>query len=107
MKCSSEAGFLDTVIQYATLWHWRVFHQRPARTASGWRSAVSGAGKGFPDLLMLRGERIVVAELKVGRRQPTDEQLEWLLDFRNTGAEAYVWTPSSWPEIEKILGEET
>src|SRR5215813_9770420 len=40
-----------------------------AEAATGWRTAVSGDGAGFPDLLLVRAERLVVAELKVGRGQ--------------------------------------
>src|SRR5262245_27573014 len=63
----SEAGFMRTVIQLAQVCGWRVAHFRPARTAHGWRTAVRGEGKGFPDLLLVRGEELLVAELKVGR----------------------------------------
>lgn len=71
-----------------------------------WVTAVQG-DNGFPDLVMVResGEpRLIVAELKVGKRKPTADQERWLAGFRRAGVEAYLWThPQDWPEIERTL----
>ena len=98
----TESEFLDQVLQYAALRRWRTAHFRPARTVDGWRTAVAGDGKGFPDLLLCR-ERIVVAELKVGRNQLTGEQRQWLMWFEAAGIPAYTWRPDDWAEIEQVL----
>lgn len=47
-------------------------------TEHGWRSPVQGAGRGFPDVLAIRGDRIIAAELKSDRGRLTDEQSQWL-----------------------------
>jgi hypothetical protein len=99
----SEQEFTDQVLQLAGLYRWRTFHVRPGRTANGWRTPVQGDGKGFPDLLLLRGGRIVVAELKVGTRQTTVEQDDWLAAWEATGAEVFVWRPCNWNQIVEVL----
>ena len=45
----------------------RVAHFRPPRTVHGWRTAVAADGAGFPDLVMVRGSRLLAAELKSER----------------------------------------
>lgn len=99
----TESEFLDQVLQLARLRGWRSAHFRPAKTIDGWRTAVSGDGKGFPDLLLIRGECVIVAELKVGNRKPTLEQIAWLAAFKAAQIPAFLWTPENWPEIESVL----
>jgi hypothetical protein len=107
MKCDStitEKEFTSQVIQLARLFGWRVSHFRPAQTRHGWRTAVSGDGAGFPDLVMVRGGRMIVAELKVGRNKATAEQNRWLDAFRAVpGCRVYLWFPCDWPMIERVL----
>lgn len=99
----TEQGFLRAVVALARLRGWRVFHQRPARTAHGWRSAVQGDGRGFPDLILLRGNVIHAWELKTGRGKPTAEQEDWLQAFRDAGVDAKIVRPQDWPAIEAAL----
>lgn len=95
----TEAAFTDQLIELAHIFGWRVSHFRPAMTAHGWRTAVSGDGKGWPDLLAVRGNRMIAAELKVGRNKATPEQLAWLAALKAAGAECFIWTPADWDEI--------
>jgi hypothetical protein len=99
----TEAQFLRQVLALAKLHGWRRAHFRPARTATGWTTAVQGDGKGFPDLLLLRGTSMLVAELKIPPNEPTTEQLAWLENFRAAGIPGYIWTPADWPAIEHVL----
>lgn len=99
----SEADFTAQVLELARIRGWRRAHFRPARTAKGWRTAVQGDGVGFPDLVLIRGSRLVVAELKTNRGRVRPEQSEWLAAFVTAGAETYLWRPSDWPEIEEVL----
>jgi hypothetical protein len=99
----TEAEFTKTVIAFAKLRGWRVLHIRPGRTSKGWRTPVQGDGVGFPDLLLLKGERIVVIELKVGKNRATPEQSAWLDAFHAAGAVARVFHPDDWERIEALL----
>jgi VRR-NUC domain len=104
---ATEAEWQRTVIEYAQLRKWRVAHFRPARTEQGWRTPVQADGAGFPDLVMVRAGVIVVAELKSERGRLSSTQSEWLEAFRDAQAWSelgvYVWRPSSWPEVERVL----
>lgn len=98
----SERDFLGQVIDLARLCGWLVHHQRPARTAQGWRSAVQGH-KGFPDLVLVRGPYVLFVELKTDSGKTTPEQEDWLARLKAAGAWACVWRPGDWQTIEWVL----
>jgi len=99
----SERDFMAQVTQLAAIRHWHWVHIRPGMTRDSWRTPVSGPlGKGFPDLLLVRGERILFAELKRDGAKPTPEQVE-VLGILSGAAETAVWSPLDWTEIEQVL----
>jgi len=93
----TERDFAQAVVEYARATGWLVW-----RT---WNSKHSPAGE--PDLRMVRPPRVIYAELKRerGRLTPAQEQAIDLLD-KCPGVETYLWKPSDWPRIEKILAQE-
>jgi hypothetical protein len=100
----SEEDLLNAILELAKLRRWRSFHARPATTAKGFRTAIAGDGAGFPDLLLVRSPRLIVAELK---RQDAPAELPlsqraWLAAFHGL-AERHVWRPSDLHEIAEIL----
>lgn len=106
----TEEEFLAQVVALARLYHWRVAHFRPARTARGWRTPCQFDAAGFPDLILARGHqlgvgRVIAAELKVGRNALTNAQSAWLTHFLAAGIEAYVWRPGLWDEIVETLSD--
>ena len=99
-----EKDFTSDVIQLAMLLGWWPAHFRPAMLRDGrWVTAVQGRGKGFPDLVMVRAQRTLYAELKMDRTRPTPEQSDWLDRLRTAGNEVYLWRPQDWREIEVTL----
>ena len=98
----SEETFTAQVVNIAMWFGWRVMHQRPARTKTGWRTAIMGH-KGFPDIIALRENRRLMAELKAGKGKTTDEQENWLGSARSADFEVYIWRPKDINEIERIL----
>jgi hypothetical protein len=104
VKAPSEREFQAQVIALARLRGWLVAHFRAARTAKGWRTAVQGDGAGFPDLLMVRGAVLLVAELKSDTGTLTPAQSAWLAAFSAAGVLAFCWSPRDWPTIERVLG---
>ncbi len=90
----SEKAFMRQIVQLAGLCGWFVYHTHDSRRST----------KGFPDILLLKGPRIVVAELKVGRNKLTPEQESWLAAFRLVpGAEVFEWRETDWDLIERVL----
>ena len=94
----SERQFQAAVIEYAKLNGWLVYHTHDSR-----RSAA-----GFPDLVLCRPPRLVLAELKKGHRtRPTQAQCRWLRELnRCSGVEAHLWRPGDWASIEETLRSE-
>lgn len=90
----SEKSFQDgQVIPLLELHGWLVYHTHDSRRSQA----------GFPDLVAVRGERTIFAELKSETGQPTAEQYEWLVTLHQAGNEVYLWRPSDFEEIEKIV----
>lgn len=99
-----ESAFQQQILALAARLGWRTAHFRPAQNRRGdWRTPVAGDGKGFPDTVLLRGERIVVAELKSERGRVSKEQRAWLDAWGETSAEVHVWKPSMWDAIVEVL----
>lgn len=105
-----ESDFQQQVIDLAHLSRWdKVAHFRTVRVQRSnggvyYCTPVAADGVGFPDLLMVRGERLVIAELKVGTNRLSEDQAEWM--FALSGAksvETYVWYPKDWDDIEEKL----
>ncbi len=94
----SEASFQSAVLELADLSGWRWYHTHDSR-----RSAA-----GFPDLVLVRGDRLIFAELKTERGRVSEAQRAWLDDLTAvalacSGVEVYIWRPSHWPHIARVL----
>jgi len=115
-ESQSENEFMRHVLAYAHARSWTSYHTHISKRST----------EGFPDLVLVRGGRIVFAELKRekgGRVSPA--QARWLEELRSvthaivaiadpvegyssdeigrTVLGAYLWRPSDWPEIEQVL----
>jgi hypothetical protein len=98
---ASEKQFQADVVKYAKRCGWEdVYHTFNSKRSS----------PGFPDCVFGRQHRaphLMVAELKVGDNEPTDDQQRWLNYFLLAGVPTYVWRPEHWPDIKRILEEGT
>lgn len=105
-----EADFQKLVIDFAHLHGWKVAHFRPARVRRGgkeiYETPVGADGKGWPDLVLTKGARLVAAELKSERGVVSAEQRAWLDRLAVAGVEAHVWYPIDWQTIQVTLGAE-
>ena len=101
---ATEAQLVTTAIQLAHTLGWtKVAHFRPAKTAKGYRTPVEGDGAGFPDLVLVR-ERIVWIEAKVKGREPSPEQISWMVDLIAAGAEYHlIQLDTEWDFLESVL----
>lgn len=74
-----------------------VHHCRPARMQSGrWATPIQGF-KGFPDLVIVGPNGLLIRELKSARGVLSVEQSMWLDRLVSVGVNAGVWTPTDWP----------
>lgn len=89
----SERDFMAQVIDYARLMGWLIFHPFDSRHSEA----------GFPDLICLRGPRIVAIELKAVRGRVTSDQARWLDAFVAASVETHVFRPSQWDEVVECL----
>lgn len=102
----SERQLQTAVIELAQFLAWRVAHFRPAQTSKGWRTPVEADGAGFPDLVCVRGERLIFVELKSAKGTLRPDQEHWVRALRGAaGVEMFVWTPNRWLDgtIEQVL----
>jgi hypothetical protein len=105
----TEAELQAAVIDLAHVYGWKVAHFRPAMTAKGYRTAVSGDGKGFPDLVLaapIRPDALVAkvlfVELKSAGGQVTQAQSVW---HYRLYPNVHVWRPADWHNgtIQRVL----
>lgn len=52
--------------------------------------------RGFPDLVIVLGDRVLYRELKAARGRLTPQQRTWLDRLTAAGADAGVWRPMDW-----------
>lgn len=103
VKAGSERAFQDRVIGLARYYQWRVYHA-PAGGKGG-RVDFEQRGRGFPDLVLVKPPRLVVAELKTATGRVSPAQREWLDDLAAVpSVEAYLWRPQDLETIARILG---
>ncbi len=100
-RAMKEDQLLEAIRDYARLRGWLCYHTHDSRRSE----------PGFPDLVLVRGGRLIFAELKKEGEHPTKEQRKWLLQLDkvannwNESVDAYVWYPSDWlsGKIEEVL----
>lgn len=90
----SEKSFLQAVRELARALGYLEYHTHNSRHSTA----------GFPDLILLRGTRLIVAELKTDKGRVTPDQEDWLQAFaRLPDVRVFCWRPKDWDHIEAIL----
>jgi hypothetical protein len=80
--------------QHLRVCGWRYYHTHDS----------SRSVAGFPDIVALRGSRILVAELKGPKTRVTAEQRAWLAAFEVAGVPAFLWRlPGDWAQVGEVL----
>ncbi len=92
----SEAEFQQQVIALARLYRYRVYHTHDSRRSQA----------GFPDLVLVRGKRLLFVELKTDTGRLTPEQYEWMVALLAAGQHFVIWRPADWDEIKATLARE-
>lgn len=90
----TERDFQGEVLRAAQLLKWRCYHTLDSR----------GSAAGFPDLVMVKGSRLIMAELKREKGVVSPDQQAWLDDLaRAETLDTFLWRPSDWPAVEEAL----
>jgi len=91
----TEKEFMQQVRDLAKLCGWLTYHTYDSRRSP----------EGFPDLVLVRGNQMVFAELKSERGKVRPEQRMWLDALEKVcDVEVYLWRPHNWDEIVERLG---
>ena len=94
----NEYEFMRLVMKWADEFNWLWFHSYDGRKYVG--------TKGFPDLCLVRKDKMIFAELKIGREIPTADQRKWLSLINSFGKKrifSVVWRPDDWRKIKLEL----
>lgn len=102
----TESQFQRRVVELAeTLqWEWLHIGKTPFRPNQGVRGSLF---KGWPDLTLLRGYRLLFVELKTQKAPPPTPVQQLVLGrLALAGVETHIWRPSDWPLILDTLTRE-
>lgn len=91
-KAMSEKAWQARVVKFARDHGWMVYHTLVSK----------GSEPGFPDLVLVR-EWVIFAELKTDRGRLTKAQKDWLEALQDATTKVYVWRPSDWDEVVRVL----
>lgn len=92
-RALTERAWMRLVVEYAQLRGWLCYHTHDSRHSAA----------GFPDLVLCRPPRLVVAELKTHARTTIPQEV-WLAALGAVPCvEAHVWRPDQWPRVQEVL----
>ncbi len=107
-KNVSESIFQTDVIKIARDLGYEVYHHTTAGTRCRKCGEYSNRGrivtsKGFPDLVLIRPDRLIYAELKSRTGKQAPEQKHWQALLEANGAEYHLWKPENLDELIEEL----
>lgn len=89
----SEKGFLQTVREYAGVKGWLIYHTHNSQRSE----------RGFPDLVLVRGDKLLFLELKSEKGRVSPAQSHWIDCLHDAGQLAMVFRPHDWDTLVAIL----
>jgi hypothetical protein len=94
-KTMTEVALLNQVRALAHALGWLAYHTHRSDRSE----------PGYPDLTLVKGGRLIFAELKTERGKTTGPQELWLQALTQAGAEVHLWRPTRLLDgtIETIL----
>lgn len=97
----TESQFQAQVVTLAESlgWEWMHIGRVGKHVPNGAKGTL---GRGWPDLVLVRGNRVLFAELKTDEAALTAEQTK-VLDLLSNAAEIHVWRPLYWNLILEVL----
>lgn len=106
----TEKAFRQQILDVAHGYGWRAWYDlatnSPRRChACGTYSRGPRNPPGWPDLVLVRGSRLLFRELKVGRGHLEPEQEQWRDALRAAGADWAEWRPEQMDAIIRELSQ--
>lgn len=92
-QAMTEKKFMADVIKAARVFGWKVFHVFDSRRSP----------EGFPDLVLVRKQKLMFAELKSEKGKLTKDQEDWIRQLIKAGTEVHIWRPHNWDMILEEL----
>lgn len=102
LRSISEREWQSHVCKIADLKGWRYYHPPDNRPVNG---RIQKVVSGFPDLCLIKNNRMIFAELKRERGIVSEQQEDWIQAIKNCGIEVYVWRPSDLHDLVAILSK--
>lgn len=103
---ASELELQGAILEAAAVYGWLRVHFRPARTARGWRTPITG-DPGFPDVVLAKESRgfnrALALELKGPRGRLEPGQADWLEALDGALVDARLVMPADLDEILELL----
>ena len=98
----TEAEFQRQVTEVAVRegWDWMHIGRIGKYTPNGAKGTL---GTGWPDLVLVRGPRLIFAELKAQKAGITPQRQREVLSLLSQAAETHIWRPSDLPLILEVL----
>lgn len=101
LRDTTEHHWQKIVTQIMDTYGWTWWHAPDNRPGRNGR--VQNVRPGLPDLIAVRGKRLIFAELKRETGRTTPEQDDALAKLGETHAETYVWRPRDREEVLRVL----
>lgn len=101
IRTVTEAEWQKTVQDMLTATGWLWYHAPDNRPGKNGR--VQGIKAGFPDLVAVRGTRVLYLELKRETGKASADQIRWLAALTAAGQEAHVFRPSDVARVAQLL----
>lgn len=89
----TEAQFQQSVTAALSLFGWLWYHTHDSRRSNA----------GFPDIVAVRGSRVLYVELKRETGRVSVDQQIWLDTLRQAGQSAFVLRPSQFDEFMRDI----
>ena len=96
-----ESEWQKTVERIARFNGWLVYHAPDNKPDA--RGRVQNITAGFPDLVLVKNETLIFAELKSEIGKISSEQDAWLNAISACQVLTFVWRPSDLSEVRNIL----
>lgn len=105
LRAVTEAAWQQQVLDVARWYGWLTY--APPRAGVRGLGTVRTTTPGYPDLTLVRGPRLIFAELKRQTGRTTPEQDAWHDALRRASVEVYLWRPADLPLVEQTLAHPT